>query len=257
MKTILSGVRKSMNFKNKVVVITGASRGIGYATALAFAEQDAKLVLGYHTNEAAIKKLEHELSAFQTEFISVSGDLGEESTAQKFLDCTLEKFGTAHILINNAGAILNVGSVSTADFEAGMRVNLLGTILMTQAFTPVLKQNRGANIINVSSTFGMMGAAAVAVYTAAKAGVINYTKSMAVELAPDIRVNAMAPGIIDTDMTTAAGPELIQHFINTTPMKRLGQASEIAKSILFLASDDASFMTGHTLIADGGHILIN
>lgn len=245
-----------MRFTNKIVVITGASRGIGRATALAFAKEGAKIVLGFNENHDAIRSLENELSDV-TEFISISGNIGDENTAQRFLDITLEKFGGADILINNAGAIFGHGNVTPDDFEKGMRVNLLGAILMTQKFSSILKQKTGASVINVASTFGFMGGAAVAVYTAAKAGVINYTKSMAVELAPQVRINAIAPGLVDTDMIVSAGPAFINHFIENTPMKRLGDPMEIAKAILFLASADASFITGHTLIADGGHILVN
>lgn len=245
-----------MRFKDKIVVVTGASRGIGRATALAFAKEGAKLVLGYHENHAAIQSLEKELAAL-SKTVSVLGDIGEEHTAQKLLDAALDNFGVVDILINNAGAILGRGEVTPTDFEKGMRVNLLGTMMMTQKFSPVLRERPGSSIVNVTSTFGIMGAAAVAVYTAAKAGVINYTKSMAVELAPDIRVNAVAPGIIATDMTSGAGPELISHFVQTTPLKRLGDPAEIASVILFLSSKDAGFITGHTLVADGGHILVN
>lgn len=245
-----------MRFKDKVVVVTGASRGIGRATSLAFAKEGAKLVLAYHARTEAMRSLEKELPD-ATEYVTVAGDLADEKTANTLLKAAMERFGRADVLVNNAGAIVGRDKISPEDFERGMRVNLLGTILMTQAFTPLLKKQEGASIVNVSSTFGIMGAAAVAVYTAAKAGIINYTKSVAVELAPDVRVNALAPGIIDTDMTDSAGPELINYFKERTPFKRLGQPSEMAQAILFLASQDASFVTGHTLIADGGHILIN
>lgn len=245
-----------MRFKDKVVVITGASRGIGAAAAQEFAKEGAKLVLCYHENHDAMKKLQATLPSSVQSF-SIAGHIADEKTVTEALKITQEKFGYADILINNAGAILGRDTITPLDFEQGMRTNLLGAILMTQAFIPLLKKREGANVVNVTSTFGIMGAAAVAVYTAAKAGVINYTKSMAVECAPHIRVNALAPGIINTDMTSSAGPDLINHFVERTPMKRLGRAEEMAKTLLFMASEDASFMTGHTLIADGGHILIN
>lgn len=245
-----------MKFQDKVVVITGASRGIGKATAKAFADNGAKLVLAYHEQHELMKSLAQELST-QTEVEIVAGYIAQKETAVKIYETTLRRFGRADVLVNNAGAILGHGEITPSDFDAGMRTNLLGVMMMTQAFTPALKQQSGANIINVSSTFGIMGAAAVAVYTAAKAGIINYTKSMAVDLAPHIRVNALAPGIIDTDMTAGAGEELTNYFISRTPMNRLGTPEEMARAILFLASDEASFVTGHTLIADGGHILMN
>ncbi|MDP9196793.1 MAG: SDR family oxidoreductase [Pseudomonadota bacterium] len=244
-----------MRFRDKVVVITGASRGIGRATALAFAAEGARLLLACRSNHKAMGQVRQSLG--DTDHAVVTGDIGDEKTCQTIASTVKERWGRADVLVNNAGAILSRGEVSPKDFMDGMSTNLLGTILMTQQMLPLMKGRPGASIVNVTSTFGIMGAAAVSVYTAAKAGVINYTKSMAVELAPHIRVNALAPGIVNTDMTGSAGPELIAHFVDRTPMKRLGQPEEMAKAILFMASDDASFMTGHTLIADGGHILVN
>lgn len=244
-------------FQNKIVVITGASRGIGRATALAFAREGANLILAYHQNHDAMKSLLAEIQPL-TKVTTIHGDIGNAATIEQIVAAGTA-YGGVDVLVNNAGAIFDQGpaTVTPEIFDTGMHTNLLGAMMLTQACVPLLRQRSGSNIVNVVSTFGIMGAAAVAVYTASKAGLINYTRSMAVELSPAIRVNALAPGIIDTDMTTNAGAELIDLFVSQTPLKRLGRPEEMADAILYMASDKASFMTGHTLIADGGHILVN
>jgi 3-oxoacyl-[acyl-carrier protein] reductase len=247
-----------MIMKNKVVVITGASRGIGRATALLMAKRGAHVVANYHQTQEAAESLLKEMSQYGDSII-VQGDISQPADIEKLYDAAMKKFGRTDILINNAGVINSPNAwadFTPQSFTQGINTNLFGPMHAVRIFTQALRQTQG-NIINISSTFGIMGGAPVAVYTVAKAALINYTKSMAVELGPHIRVNAFAPGIIDTDMTAGAPKEFLEEMISRTPLKRLGTPAEMASCIAFLASDEASFVTGHTFIADGGHILMN
>jgi 3-oxoacyl-[acyl-carrier protein] reductase len=245
----------TQRFKDKVVIITGASRGIGRETALSFANEGAHLILCYHEQHDAIKDLISQLPK-ECSHLTIAGDISQDKTIEHILSKTKEKYQKADILINNAGAIIGRFDTSSENFDLCMRTNLYGTIKLTEGFKDIARDNK-SNIVNIASTFGILGAAPVALYTAAKAGVLNYTRSMAVELAPNIRVNSISPGVIDTDMTKGAGPELIEYCIKQTPLQRLGTPSDIANMALFLSSDDASFITGQNFIVDGGHILIN
>lgn len=244
--------------KNKVVVITGSSRGIGRAAALLFAQRGAYVVINSRQSDKNTKSLLAEINQL-SKGIHVEGDVANEGTIQALHEAAIKEFGRVDVLINNA-AVINQPNAwndfTQESFLKGMETNLLAPMRAVRIFADSLKKAKG-NIINVSSTYGLMGGAPVAVYTASKSALINYTMSMAVELAPDIRVNAIAPGVIDTDMTAGAPKEFIDEVIQRTPLKRLGQADEIAKCLAFLASDEASFVTGHTFIADGGHILLN
>ncbi len=243
-----------MALKDKVVIVTGASRGIGRTTAIAFAKEGAKVVVNYYNSGSRAREVEKEIMKY-SECICLKCDVSDSAGVRKMAGQVIKKFGKIDVLINNAGLIIprNWDKLDDKTWQRMMNVNLKGQFNCIQAIAPHMKKQKSGRIINITSTFGFIGASAVIAYTTAKAGVINLTKSFAKELAPDINVNAIAPGIIDTDMTKGAGKRLIKQFIEETPLKRLGKPEEIAEAAVFLAKSD--FITGEVLVVDGGHSL--
>ncbi|MCD6477919.1 MAG: 3-oxoacyl-ACP reductase FabG [Candidatus Aenigmarchaeota archaeon] len=247
-----------MKLRNKVAIITGSGRGIGKAIAIEFAREGCVVVVNYlHSEEEAMKTVE-EIKQIGSDAFPIKADVSKINDVKMMIEKTLEKFGRVDILVNNAGVITRPGdykNMSEEDFNKTIDVNLKGVYNCIKAVIPAMKKQGNGRIINIASVFGMLGAAPVAAYCAAKAGVINLTKSFAKELAPEILVNCVAPGTIDTEMTRAGGEELIKWISENTPLKRIGNPQEIGKAVLFLASDDSSFITGHTLVVDGGYSL--
>lgn len=245
--------------KNKVVVISGAGRGIGRATALLLARQGAKIVANYRTNHDAAQSLLTEIQK-HSEAIAVQADISKLAEVEKLRQAALDQFGHVDVVINNAGMINfpnGWDDYTEESIQTALGTNLIGHMHMTRVFAEDLKKTKG-NIVNISSTYGLMSSPVVTLYTAAKAALLDYTKSMAWALGEfGVRVNAVLPGIIDTEMTAGAPQEFIDDVISRTPLKRLGRAEEMAEVIAFVASDKASFMTGSHIIADGGHILLN
>lgn len=242
-----------MNLQDKVAIITGSSRGIGAAAAKLFVEYGAKVVIHYQKEKEKAEALRAELGSDNC--LVVGADLTSENQVEKIIKETIEYFGKIDIVVNNAGAILRPGDWKTdVDiWHQTMDINLTSAWLMIKHAAP--KMTEGGSIVNITSVYGFLGAAPVAAYTAAKGGLITLTKSMAKELAPKIRVNAVSPSNVMTDMTKNAGEELIQLFTDQTPLKRIAEPIEIAKAIAFLASDDASYITGEMLVVDGGYSL--
>lgn len=242
-----------MNLQNKVAIITGSSRGIGAAAAKLFVENGAKVVIHYQKEKEKAQALQAEIGSDNC--IVMGADLTSENQVEKVIKETIEHFGKIDILVNNAGAILRPGDWRT-DIDVWhqtMDINLTSAWLMIKHAAP--KMTEGGSIVNIASVYGFLGAAPVAAYTAAKGGLITLTKSMAKELAPKIRVNAVSPSNVMTDMAKNAGEELLQLFTDQTPLKRIAEPIEIAKAIAFLASDDASYITGEMLVVDGGYSL--
>ena len=243
--------------ERRVAVITGASRGIGRATALELAKDGMDVVVNYFHSEEKANSLVKEISKYSNA-IAVKADVSDLAQVRVLLDKTLEAFGRADVLINNAGAIFRDGdwkSINEQTWQKTIDTNLKGVFNCIQTFAPIFLEQKYGKIVNITSTFGIMGAAPVIAYTVAKAGIINLTTSFAKELAPYIIVNAIAPGVIDTDMTQGAGKEFIDFTIDSTPLKRLGKPEEIANAVSFLVSPKADFITGHVLVVDGGHML--
>jgi len=239
-----------MRFEDKVVVVTGSSRGIGASTARLLANEGARVVVHFNEQREKAEKLASEIGAT----LVVKSDLTREDDVKKLVKKVQQKFGRVDVLVNNAGAILRPGDWK-ADLEIWkntLDTNLTSAWLMTKHLVPLMKT--GA-IVNVVSVYGFLGAAPVAAYTSAKGGLITLTKSMAKELAPKIRVNCVAPSNVMTDMTIGAGEKLIEQFRLETPLKRIAEPKEIAKAIAFLVSDDASYITGEMLVVDGGYSL--
>ena len=236
-----------MNLKNKVVLVTGASRGIGKATALAFSHEGCRVVINYFKE----KKLAEALG----QALSIQTDVADFSSFQNMVASIVKKLGRIDILVNNAGLIIQTNQdyqqITDEVWDRTMNVNLKGVFNGIKAVAPIMKKQGQGRIINTASVFGQTGAAAVMAYTAAKAGVENLTKAFAKELAPEITVNAVAPAVCNTDMTKGSGEELINFFKKNTPLQRIAQPEEIAQAIVFFAKSD--FITGQILNVDGGY----
>jgi 3-oxoacyl-[acyl-carrier protein] reductase len=243
-----------MKLKDKVAIITGASRGIGRAAALLFAKVGAKVVIVY---KSQTQKAEEVKKIIGKNAIIIQADLTMESDVKNVVSKTLKSFGTIDILINNAGEIIRPGDWKTDidTWQKTIDANLTSMWLITKEVAPIMQKNQKGSIVNLTSTVGILGVAPVLAYSCAKGAVISLTKAFAKELAPNIRVNAVAPSNVMTDMTRGAGEELIERMKKTTSLQRIAQPEELAKAILFLASDDASYITGHVLVVDGGYSL--
>lgn len=244
-----------MKLRNKIAIITGSSRGIGRATAILFAKEGAKVVVNYREEK---KKAGEVVKAIgKQNSLLVQADVVTEDGVKKLVVETIERFGRIDILVNNAGAIFRPGNWKSdiTTWQKTIDVNLTSVWLMIREVAPIMQRQGKGTIVNVTSVYGITGAAPVLAYTSAKGGLITLTKSFAKELAPTIRVNAVAPSNVMTDMTRGAGPALIEQFRQETPLKRIAEPEEIARAIIFLASDDASYITGQTLLVDGGYSL--
>jgi NAD(P)-dependent dehydrogenase (short-subunit alcohol dehydrogenase family) len=242
---------------SQVVLITGGLTGIGRAAALAFAKKGAKVVVAGRRDEAG-KALVKELRSFGSEAEFINADVRREEDIRNAVDKTVILFGRLDVAVNNAATEGHVGPITdqTAEsYAATFDTNVLGVLLsMKHEVRVMLKQGSG-NIINISSTYGHEGAAGASVYVGSKHAVEGITKSVALEVVKSgVRVNAVAPGPVDTGMLTrfTGTPENKAALVTTVPMGRLGVSEEQADAIVFLASDEASFITGHILNVDGG-----
>lgn len=247
-------------FDGRVVLVTGGSSGIGYATAKAFLEEGAKVAISGR-NAARLARAEKELGRFGA-ILAVRGDVAKAVDAKRMVSETVRKLGPLDVLVNNAGVYASkpVESFSEREYDEMMNINMKGTFLTTKFAIPgMVRRKRGA-IVNVSSDSGLVGAAGSSVYCASKGAMVLFTKAVALEHAKDgIRVNVICPGEVKTPMlerdVAASGrgfEEYYQRLVAPIPMKRAATAEEIARGILFLASDESSFMTGSALSVDGG-----
>jgi len=249
--------REEQIVSNPVVLITGGLSGIGRAAAIAFARKGAKVVVAGRRDDAGMA-LVKELRSLGSEAEFINADVRKEDEVRAMVGRTVARFGRLDVAVNNAGTEGRVGPITdqTAEsYAATFDTNVLGVVLsMKHEVRAMQAQGRG-NIINISSTYGHEGAAGASIYVGAKHAVEGITKSVALELAKSgIRVNAVAPGPTDTGMLTrfTGTPENKAALVTTVPMGRLGLAEELANAIVFVASDEASFITGHVLNVDGG-----
>jgi len=240
--------------KDKVAVITGASRGIGKSIALALAAQGASIV-AVDMDQASTDAVVAELQAAGGKALAVVGNVTVTADAERMIDAAMEAFGRVDILVNNAGITRDglLMRMKDDDWDAVLSVNLKGAFLCTRAAFKVMSKQRYGRIINIASIVGQMGNAGQANYCASKAGLIGLTKSNAREMAKrNITVNAVAPGFISTAMTDALSDKVRAELTSQIPMDRLGSADDIANAVLFLASEASGYITGHVLAVNGG-----
>ena len=241
--------------EGKTAIITGGSRGIGKAIVEIFVKQGANVAFTYSTSSDAAKAIENKLSTNTVKVKSYKSDASNFEEAQVLAASVLEEFGSIDILINNAGITKDnlLMRMSEEDFDRVIQVNLKSVFNMTKAVQRTMLKQRKGSIINMSSVIGVKGNAGQSNYAASKAGILGFTKSMAIELGSrNIRSNAIAPGFIVTEMTDELGEETIKRYFEAIPIKRGGTPEEIANACVFLGSDMSSYITGQVLNVDGG-----
>lgn len=241
--------------EGKTAIITGATRGIGRGIALTFAQQGANVAFTYSSSEEAAIALEKELTTLGVKAKSYKSNAADFNEAQSLVDQVLAFFGTVDVLINNAGITKDnlLMRMSEADFDNVMDVNLKSVFNMTKAVQKTMLKTRNGVIINMSSVVGIKGNAGQANYAASKAGIIGFSKSVALELGSrNIRCNVVAPGFIETEMTAKLGEETVKGWTDAIPLKRGGTPEDIANACVFLASDLATYITGQVINVDGG-----
>ena len=243
--------------QDQVAIITGSSRGIGKAAALALAAEGASVVVNYARSSAAADEVVAEITQAGGSAIALQADVSQEDQVDALVKATKDKFGRIDVLVNNAGITRDtlLLRMKPADWQAVIDLNLTGVFLCTRAVAKIMLKQRSGRIINISSVAGLMGNPGQANYSAAKAGVIGFTKTVAKEMAGrSVTVNAVAPGFIETDMTNELpNTEEILKYI---PLGRYGQVSEVAGLIRFLAADPAAaYITGQVMNDDGGMVM--
>jgi 3-oxoacyl-[acyl-carrier protein] reductase len=247
-----------MRFENQVAVVTGAGRGIGHAIAIRLAQEGAR-VASVSRTESNAQKTADEINLLRADAAKAYAvDVADQAAVQKAAAEIFEEFGRVDILVNNAGVTRDGLSMrmSMDDWDTVLNTNLKGAFNFTQALMrPMIKQRSG-RIINISSIAGLTGNAGQANYSASKAGLIGLTKTLARELASrGITVNAVAPGLIETDMTTVLSDEIRQAILQKVPLGKLGEPDDIAGAVAYLASAEARYITGQVLTVDGGMVM--
>jgi 3-oxoacyl-[acyl-carrier protein] reductase len=242
----------------KTVVITGASKGIGAATAILFARKGYNVVINYNNSYEAAKLLTRSLSSQGYSVMDVKANVANHLETDSLIKEAVYKFGSVDVLINNAG-VSHIGLITDTDEYDSDRIfdiNLKGVYNCCKSVTPVMVSQKSGKIINIASMWGEVGASCEVAYSAAKAGVIGLTKALAKELAPsNINVNAISPGLIETGMNSNISIEDLSNFVEDIPLGRMGSADEIAAAAYFLASEDSDYITGQILGVNGGFVI--
>jgi 3-oxoacyl-[acyl-carrier protein] reductase len=247
-----------ITLNDKVAIVTGGSRGIGRGISLALAQAGAAVAVNYKGNQAAADEVVRAIEAAGGQALAIQADVSAAEDVERLFKAVTERFGRLDILVNNAGVTRDtlLLRMKEADFDAVLDTNLRGAYLCTRAALRPMTKARGGRIINITSVVGLIGNAGQANYSAAKAGLIGFTKAVAREMASrSITVNAIAPGYVDTEMTAGLGDQIKAAILENIPLARLGTPEDIAGVVCFLASDLAAYITGQTITVDGGMVM--
>ena len=244
--------------ERKVALVTGATRGIGKEIALELAKNGFDIAVNYRSMQDDMEDLKKEIESNNVRCEFVGADVANFEQCENMVKETIEKYGKIDVLVNNAGITKDglIMRMKKEDFEAVIDINLVGTFNVTRNVIPYMIKQKSGRIINVSSVVGVAGNAGQTNYSASKAGVIGFTKSLAKEVASrNILVNAIAPGFIDTDMTKVLSDNVKEGINAQIPLKRMGTPNEVARVVKFLASEDSSYVTGQVINIDGGMVM--
>ena len=244
--------------ENKVALITGAARGIGKEVAKKFAKNGYDVVINYVSSKTDTEKLKKEFEDLGVKVLLVKADVSNQEEAEDLVNQTINSFGKIDVLVNNAGITRDnlLMRMSEEDFDKVININLKGTFLVTKYAIKYMMKKRCGSIVNLASVVGVVGNAGQCNYSASKAGIIGFTKSIAKELASrNIRANAVAPGFIKTDMTEVLSDSVKENINSQIPLKRMGTAEEVANLVYFLSSEQSSYITGQVINVDGGMVM--
>lgn len=247
-----------MEEERKIVLITGGSRGIGKETAKVYAENGYDVAINYVSDRTDVEGIKKEFQDMGVKCLMIKADVSNEEDVNNMAEKVISEFGKIDVLVNNAGITKDtlLMRMSKEDFDKVIDINLKGTFLVTKEVSKYMMKKRCGSIINLSSVVGVAGNSGQSNYSASKAGIIGFTKSIAKELASrNIRANAVAPGFIETDMTNVLKDEVKESIGNQIPLKRMGTAREVAEVIYFLGTEKSSYITGQVINIDGGMVM--
>lgn len=243
---------------NKVILVTGATRGIGKQIAITFAKEGYDIAINYRKENEDLENTKKAIEENGVKCFAVQGDVSSFEDCERFVKEIINEYGKIDVLVNNAGITKDtlLMKMKKEDFESVIDVNLVGTFNVTKNVVPYMMKARSGRIINISSVVGVSGNAGQTNYSASKAGIIGFTKSLAKEIASrNILVNAVAPGFIETNMTDVLKDEVKEAIIKQIPLNRMGKTEDVANVVKFLASEDSLYITGQVINIDGGMLM--